>query len=126
MSHHILVVEDSEPLRTVLAEKLRDSGFTVTESGGGEDGLKVACDVHPDLIITDLVMFPMDGIEMATKIRESGTWGKDAKIIALTNQGVSEEETRLEKAQFNAYFVKAEIALDEVVAEAKKVIAGKK
>ena len=45
----ILLVEDSEPLRKVLAEKLRDEKFDVIEAGGGEEGLKLANDQKPDI-----------------------------------------------------------------------------
>lgn len=124
--HKILLVEDSEPLRKVLAEKLRDEKFEVIEAGGGEEGLKAAQESHPDMIVTDIVMFPMDGLEMAKQIRESGAWGKAIEIIALTNQNSTEEESRLAGLDLNAYLVKAETALDDVVKHVKEVFKNKK
>lgn len=125
-TYNILLVEDSEPLRKVLGEKLRAEGLNVTEANSGEEGLKAALEHKPDLILTDLVMYPMDGIEMTTKIRQSGDWGKHAKIVALTNQNSAEEESRIGVAEFNAYLVKAETGLDEVVKDAKEILEGKK
>ncbi len=124
--HKILLVEDSEPLRKVLAEKLRDEKFEVLEGSGGEEGLKIAEEARPDLVITDIVMFPMDGLEMAKKIREMSAWGNDVEIIALTNQNSMEEESRLEGLRLKAYLVKADTSLDEVVKQVKAILKEKK
>ena len=124
--HKLLVVEDSEPLRKVLAEKLRDESFEVLEAGGGEEGLKIALEQKPELIITDIVMFPMDGLEMSRLIRTSGPWGKEAYIIALTNQNSAEEESRLKNLDLTAYLVKADTGLDEVVKRVKEILKKKK
>jgi len=125
-AHKILLVEDSEPLRKVLAEKLRDEKYDVTEAGGGEEGLKLAQEVRPEMIITDIVMFPMDGLEMAKEIRALGGWGEEVYMIALTNQNSQEEESRLVNLHLNAYLVKAETGLDDVVKHVKEVFKTKK
>ncbi len=124
--HKILIVEDSESLRKVLSEKLRDEKFEVIEASGGEDGAKTAETARPDMIITDIVMFPVDGLEMAKQIRQSGTWGAGVHIIALTNQNSAEEEQRLAGLNLTAYLVKAETGLDEVVKHVKEVLKEKK
>lgn len=122
----ILVVEDSEPLRKVLSEKLRDEDFEVIEASGGEDGVTMALEQKPELIITDVVMFPVDGLEMSKRIRESGEWGANVSIIALTNQNSAEEENRLVNLNLTDYLVKAETGLDEVVEHIKKILKKKK
>lgn len=124
--HKILVVEDSEPLRKVLAEMLRNEKFTVLEANGGVDGAKIALDQKPDMIITDIVMFPVDGLEMSKQIRQSGEWGKNVHIIALTNQNSNEEAGRLEDLNLTAYLVKAETGLNDVVTRVKEVLKKKK
>ncbi len=124
--HKILLVEDSEALRVVLAEKLQDEKFEVFEAGGGEEGLKIAEEQHPDVVITDIVMFPMDGLEMAKRMREMGTWGEGVFIIALTNQNNTEEEDRLKDLRLNEYLVKADTSLDDVVKHVKELFKKKK
>ena len=116
----VLLVEDSEPLRKVLAEKLNDEGFTVFEAPGGDEGQKLALENHPDLIITDLVMFPTDGRTMIQRIRQDD-WGKDAAIVALTNQNDTEEEDRLKPFGLVAYLVKADSSLDDIVGKIKDI-----
>lgn len=125
MNKKLLLVEDSEPLRNVLAEKLTDEHFEVLVAGGGEEGAKIAQEQKPDIIITDIVMFPVDGLEMVKRIRESGEWGKQVYIIALTNQNSSEEEKRLEELNLHAYLVKAETSLDSVVSLVKNIFTHK-
>jgi DNA-binding response OmpR family regulator len=122
----ILVVEDSEPLRRVLAEKLREERFEVLEASGGEEGIRIARESKPDMIITDIVMFPMDGLEMVRQIRSEGTWGANLRVIALSNQNSSEDEKRIEALDLTAYMVKAETSLDEVVKRVKEILKKKK
>ncbi len=122
----ILLVEDSEALRNVLAEKLNDEHFEVFVAGGGEEALRLAQEKSPDMIITDIVMFPMDGLELAKRIRGSGTWGEKVFIFALTNQNSAEEESRLKTLRLDAYLVKAETGLDDVVKQVKNIFKGKK
>ena len=121
-----MVVEDSEPLRTVLAEKLRDEKFEVLEAPGGEEGVKIGTEHKPDLIITDIVMFPVDGLEMSRQIRNSGEWGKNVYIIALSNQNSAEEEARIALLNLTAYLIKAETGLDDVVGRVKQILKKKK
>jgi CheY-like chemotaxis protein len=122
----ILLVEDSEPLRTVLAEKLRDEDLLVYEAGSAEEGLRIGAEQHPEVIITDIVMFPMDGLTMVKKIRESGGWGAEVRIIALTNQNQSEEEQRVKDLDLTAYLVKSDTGLDDVVSLVKDTLHHKR
>lgn len=125
-AHTILVVEDSIPLRAVLAEMLRDEKYTTYEAGGGEEGLKIALEQKPDIIITDIVMFPMDGLEMTSRIRASGDWGSKVSVIALTNQNSTDEEGRVNGLNLTAYLVKSDTGLEEVVKQVKEVLKKKK
>jgi DNA-binding response OmpR family regulator len=111
----ILLIEDSEPLRKVLAEKLIDAGFTVIEGKNGEEGLKIATEKKPVLILTDVVMFPMDGIEMSREIRKAGEWGRNVRIVVLTNSTGARDRMKTDDLDLSAYLVKAETSLDEVV-----------
>lgn len=122
----ILVVEDSDALREVLVEKLGDENFEVISANGGEAGYTMAIEQKPDMIITDIVMFPMDGLEMAKHIRESGDWGSTVHIITLTNQNSTEDEKRVHALDLTAYLVKSDTSLDEVVKQVKNIFKKKK
>jgi two-component system alkaline phosphatase synthesis response regulator PhoP len=117
----ILLIEDSKPLRQVLAERLIAAGFAVSEANGGEEGLRIALEEKPDLIVTDIIMFPLDGLELARRVRESGVWGEQVHIVALTNQDSTQEKTRLEPLNLSAYIIKAETPLDEIVKKVQQL-----
>ncbi|HAZ01183.1 MAG TPA: hypothetical protein DCY97_03270 [Marinilabiliales bacterium] len=64
----VLIVEDNYDLRKYLSEELAEQ-YEVIEAGDGKDGLKKAIQFLPDLIIADVMMPEMDGLEMCTKIK---------------------------------------------------------
>ena len=80
----ILIIENEPATRRVLVDKLTREKFFVLESNNGLDGLAVALKEHPDLIILDLFMPKMDGLEVFKKLHEDA-WGKQVPIIILTN-----------------------------------------
>jgi len=104
-----------------LTDKLNLSGFEAVSVGDGEDGLKKALEVHPDVILLDLVMPKMDGLEMLKKLRED-PWGKGAKVIVLT---LLEEVDYIAKAVESAvygYIIKTEYSLDGIVKKVESMI----
>jgi CheY-like chemotaxis protein len=66
----ILVVDDKWENRSVMISLLTPLGFAVVEAGDGQEGLEKAKEIHPDLIVTDLVMPLMDGFEFARQIKK--------------------------------------------------------
>lgn len=117
----ILLIEDSESLRKVLAEKLRAEKFKVIEAPNGVEALKlIAGGQKPDLIIADIIMFPIDGIEMTRHIRQMGAWGRDVSVIALTNS--RDAGPQVAELGLAAYLIKAETSLDDVVSKAKELL----
>ncbi len=92
----LLVIEDDNSLRNVLHEKLVLENFTVIEARDGEEGLSVALQQHPDLILLDIIMPKMDGISMMKKLRVTDEWGKHVPVILLTN--ISAEDEKLNQA----------------------------
>jgi adenylate cyclase len=83
-SYKILVVEDDQILRITLTELLRLEGFSVVTARDGDEGYSKAVTHQPDLVITDLNMPIVDGVELARLLR--GQRGKIAAvpIIALS------------------------------------------
>ena len=79
----ILVVDDKDENRAVLTALLRPLGFDVTEATNGRDALQLASARPPDLVLMDLVMPDIDGLEATRLIREIPGL-KDVVIIAVT------------------------------------------
>src|ERR1700761_4532800 len=88
----ILFVEDEETLRSYLAEQLSDE-YTVDTAGNGLEALKAVLRKKPDLIVTDIVMPEMDGVELLKTLRsEPGPQGLPVLLIS----GRAEEARRIE------------------------------
>lgn len=82
----ILTIEDEEDILTLIRYNLIKSGFNVIEAGSGEDGLKKLHRKIPDLILLDIMLPGMDGIEFCKAIRHDKK-GKNIPIIMLTAKG---------------------------------------
>ncbi len=78
----ILVVDDRQVNRIVIAEVLKPLGFVIDEAENGREGLQRFTEFEPDLVITDIVMPEMDGYELARAIRSS--YGSELPIIAAS------------------------------------------
>jgi signal transduction histidine kinase/ligand-binding sensor domain-containing protein/DNA-binding response OmpR family regulator len=78
----ILIVDDSDDVRTYLSSLLKNQ-FTILEASNGEEGIIVATENIPDLIISDVMMTTMDGLEFCNRIKSS--WQtSDIPVILLT------------------------------------------
>lgn len=119
MSKKILIVEDDLSLATALRAGLEEEGFNVIEAHDGELGLKMAEDNLPNLIICDIAMPKMDGLEMLAAMRKT-SWGKNLSVVMLTNFGdVDRISAALSYSSFR-YFVKSDWDLSKIIEEVKK------
>lgn len=119
----ILIVEDERALMQVLHDKLLQEGFVVLQAIDGAQGLKMSLEEHPDLILLDIVMPKMDGMEVLRALRKDA-YGKSAKVIMLTNlqpDGKILKNVLEDKPAF--YFIKSDIELDDVLAKIKELLA---
>lgn len=113
MPHKILVVDDSDDTREMMAKLLELEAFTVVTAEDGSVGLRIADAELPDLIITDINMPNLNGIEMIKQLRKREEFGT-VPIMAITayGNGVAKEalEAGADRAatkpvQFNALLV---------------------
>ncbi|MCG3161558.1 MAG: Alkaline phosphatase synthesis transcriptional regulatory protein PhoP [Acidobacteria bacterium] len=84
LRHKILVVEDDQNLRITLTELLRLEGFVVVTARDGDEGYLQAMTHQPDLVITDLNMPILDGVELARLLRRQRGKIAGIPIIALS------------------------------------------
>lgn len=110
----ILIVEDEIAILNALRDKLTREGFAILEAKNGEEGLEIALRIHPDLILLDIIMPVMDGLTMLSRLRED-PWGKDAKVIILTNLSESAKVSEVMAKESFDYLVKSDWKLEEVV-----------
>lgn len=112
--HTILVVEDEAPTALALGDKLEHEGYTVLKADNGKSGLDVALEKHPDLILADLKLPQMDGMEMIRRLR-TDSWGKNAKVIILSNMS---DVAKIEEAMVHGtfyYMVKGDSSMGDIL-----------
>ena len=85
----VLIVEDDPDVRELVAFVLRDAGARVVAVDSGEAGVRAAASFHPDLVVTDISMPRMDGIEMVRRLR-CHKRTKDIPVVVLTGNTVAD------------------------------------
>lgn len=91
MSHNILYIEDNEDNIAIVKRTLERNGFEVTICTEGEDGIAKAEEITPDLILVDLHLPGMNGLEITERLRATPELDK-SKIMLLTADIYSKEE----------------------------------
>ena len=102
----ILIVDDEEKLQQKLVDACSREGFVALGASNGEEGLSLALREHPDLILLDLEMPKMGGIEMLKQLRKD-EWGKNTPVIVLTNYDDSERVADVLEAGTYDYIIKS-------------------
>lgn len=121
MSKTILIVDDNELIRKSLSAALVTNEIQVETVANGQDGLKAAFDKHPDLIVTDVHMPEMDGLEMIEKIR-ADEWGKKVPILIMTVDEAAESINKALEAGVTVYISKNVSDPAAIVAQIKTAL----
>jgi two-component system KDP operon response regulator KdpE len=91
---HVLVVDDEEQIRRALRSILRTRDYKVTEASTGEAALVVAIDEPPDLVVLDLMLPGMDGIEVCRELR---TWLAAPILVLSVRSGEADKVAALDE-----------------------------
>lgn len=118
----ILIVEDDTELREALKTALTYEKFNVLTADNGETGLGMALDKHPDLILLDVIMPRMDGLETLKRLRED-IWGKKAPVIIMTVLDDLEKIAEVVSAGGDEYVIKSDVTLGTLVGKIKARLA---
>lgn len=85
MTKNILVVDDEESIRDMMSLLLLDTGYEVLTASNGKEALEILNLVHTDLIITDIIMPDMEGLEFIRRVKRERKLS--TKIIAMSGSG---------------------------------------
>ena len=113
MGKTILIVEDEPKNMKLLRDLLQRFGYEILEASDGEEGVKSAGEKIPNLILMDIMMPKMDGLE-ATRIIKANTQTKQIPIIALTSYAMKGDRERTIEAGYDGYIAKP-IDIQEVL-----------
>lgn len=110
MKKKILVVDDEDFQRDLLKKLLTKAGYTVAEAESPESAFALMKNEDFPVIITDLIMLDMDGVEFCQRIRERNS---RSVIIALTGYADLYDPAKLKRVGFDNYLTKP-IKLDKI------------
>lgn len=115
---NILIIEDEKDLADAISTALTYEGYTVHTAEDGQRGLAVALHEKPDLILLDMVMPKMGGLEVLKSLR-SDAWGKGVKIIVMTALDDLNTMAEVVDAGGDEYIVKSSVNLSSIVQKVK-------
>jgi two-component system OmpR family response regulator len=117
-SEHLLIVDDEDHLRSMLAAALRHHGFEVSIVATGRDALAAVADERPDLVVLDVMLPDLDGFEVCRRMRCAGDL---TPVLFLTARDATEDKVRGLTLGGDDYLQKP-FSLEELVARVAAVL----
>jgi DNA-binding response OmpR family regulator len=117
----IAIIEDDIAIVQMYKTKFESEGYSVETAGDGFTGLDLISAFEPDIVLLDLMMPNMNGLDMLQKLRNQ-PGGHDTKVVVLTNMGDTESATKVFKMSADDYIVKAEMTPKEVAERVKNLL----
>lgn len=118
----ICIVEDDKGLAEIYQTLLQTGGFKAFVAVDGAAGLQLIQETMPDLVLLDLMLPQLSGYDVLKAMRESD-WGKDMKVVMLTNISETEAPDGIEQLGFSRYIVKANLVSRELPDICAEIIA---
>ncbi|MBC7943149.1 response regulator [Candidatus Saccharibacteria bacterium] len=117
----IAIIEDDPVISQMYRMKFEADGFDVQLANNGKRGVALVAAFSPDLILLDLQMPEMDGVETLTVIRKNES-SKNIPVIILTNLGEEESPKEIRSLGIHSYIVKADLTPRQVVQRVKEAL----
>ncbi|MFA6320634.1 MAG: response regulator [Candidatus Omnitrophota bacterium] len=123
MAKKILIIDDEPDMLEILKFRLEKNGYKITTASSGEEGLKKAEKVNPDLILLDILLPGMSGLEVVKRMKKNRAT-KNIPIIMVT--ALISRDVKTEGLNNGAeYLISKPFDPAELLAEIKNVIEGK-
>jgi CheY-like chemotaxis protein len=119
----VLVVDDHAPTRRALGKLLRGEGYAVLPASDAFEAMAAAKRLHPDLILLDVQIPPMDGLTFLMLLRENMD---TVPVILLTGLSDAQTLARANELGVKEYLVKSQYTTPQLLALVKKYTAGAK
>ena len=110
----ILLVEDDDSLASVYTTRLEAEGFTIKRVPNGEDALAAAMEMHPDLILLDVMMPKVSGFDVLDILRNTPETA-NLKVVMLTALSQESDKQRANELGVDDYMVKSQVVIADVV-----------
>jgi len=122
MAKTILVIDDDRLVRRSLDQYLTEGGFSVTQAVNGKEGLDAALETHPDLIVTDIRMPEMDGMEFLEQLRKDD-WGRTARVIVMSSDDSTTTVNKALEVGVTFYLSKANLTPDLIAQQVSMALS---
>lgn len=119
----IAVIDDEDAIREALVTVLKDEGYIVFSAADGEEGLALVIREKPRLILLDITMPKLNGLEMLKQLRSHSEYGDKVQVVLLTN--AKTDDTILDaivKYHPSFFLAKAELTPQDVVEKVKQAL----
>jgi len=117
-----MLVEDDPMIAEIYKTKLEAAGFEVVNATTGKEVLKLASESDYDLILLDMVLPEMSGMDVLKELKQSGNYSADTKVIILSNLDKAEYEAETKKNGADGYIGKTEFNPSQLAAEIQRLL----
>jgi DNA-binding response OmpR family regulator len=117
----ILFIEDDPLINKIYSTRLKADGHEVFTAENGEEGLKMAGDIQPDVVVLDVMMPRVDGFAVLEKLRSDDRF-KNRPILMYSNLNNEDEIKRAKQMGVTEFLVKANLSPTQMVAKIKQYI----
>ena len=117
----ILIIEDDPVFQQTLSEFLRTDGFEVFSAVDGEEGIKLAREKSPNIVLLDIILPKKNGYEVIAELKKEPTT-KNIPIVLLTNLGGVQDVEKALELGATTYLVKSDYKLEEVAGKIKEIL----
>jgi DNA-binding response OmpR family regulator len=121
LNKKVLIAEDEPAMLAALTDRFKREDCIVTGAENGEVALELANKEKPDVILLDILMPKMNGMDVLAAIRTGSDWGRKVPVIMLTNLSPNEEVMNgVVKSEPSFYLIKSDWKLYEVVEKVRE------
>ena len=120
MKKSVLIIDDEKPVRTVLRLHLVNAGYSVDEAKSGRDGMKLASENHYDLVLCDLKLGDMSGVDIIKILSKQINALPIVAVSGFINEGLIHEVTKAG----NVEYLSKPFLKEELLAVTRKLLHG--
>lgn len=117
----ILIIEDDKEILSLLSRRVSDAGYQVQAVRDGEEGLKMLRSDKPDLVLLDIILPKVDGLELL-KRKQALDETKDIPVVVISNSGAPAEISQAQRLGAVDWITKTEFSLQETLDKINKII----
>ncbi len=118
----VLIVEDDQLIFSILSRELSDAGYEVANAFDGEQAVAVTREVHPDLVLLDILLPRKNGFEVLQTLKADDAL-KSIPVVILSNLGQPEDIQKGRELGAIDYMVKVEFEPKQIVSKVRTLLA---